>query len=87
MSLRSATWTLQCWIRVRIGLIGRRFTAAIATRVVTFIDPQKADLELQAADGLVDVVAQPGVEHGAVVAAHLVRLLGRDSTWPMPSRR
>ena len=31
MSSRSATWTLTCWTRVRIGLIGNRFTAAIAT--------------------------------------------------------
>jgi isopropylmalate/homocitrate/citramalate synthase len=27
MSLRSATWTLQCWILVRIGLSGNRFIA------------------------------------------------------------
>jgi hypothetical protein len=30
MSSRSATWTLTCWTRVRIGLIGNRLTAAIA---------------------------------------------------------
>ena len=47
---------VECWTRVRIGLIGSRFTAAIATRMVTFVDPQEPDLELQAADGLVDVV-------------------------------
>ena len=47
MSSSSATWTLKCWILVRIGLIGSRFTAAIATRVVAFVDPQEADLELR----------------------------------------
>ena len=31
MSSRSATWMLRCWTRVRIGLTGNRFTAAIAT--------------------------------------------------------
>lgn len=31
MSSSSATWMLTCCTRVRIGLIGRRFTAAIAT--------------------------------------------------------
>ena len=46
--------------------------------VVALVDPQEPDLELQPADRLVDVVAQPRIEHGVVVAAHLVRLFGGD---------
>lgn len=33
--------------------------------VVAFVDPQEADLEFDAADGLVDVVGEAGVEEGA----------------------
>ena len=31
MSSSVATWTLTCWTRVRIGLIGKAFTDAMAT--------------------------------------------------------
>ncbi len=75
MSSRSATWMLRCWIRVRMGSIGRRFTDGDRHRVVALIDAQKPDLELHSADRLIDVIAQTGVENGVVVAAHLVRLL------------
>ena len=47
--------------------------------MVTLIDPEEAGLELDPVDRLVDVVAQPCIEDIAVVAAHLMRLLGGDS--------
>ena len=46
--------------------------------MVTLVDPQEADLELQPVDRLVDVVRQPGVEDVVVVAANQVRLLRGD---------
>ncbi len=42
-------------------------------RVVSLVDPQEPDLHLQAGHVLVDVVRQPRVEDGLVVAAHRLR--------------
>jgi hypothetical protein len=54
--------------------------------VVALVDPQEADLELEATDGFVDVVGEPGIEDAAVVAAHLKRLGGGDGTGaPLPA--
>ena len=46
-------------------------------RMVSFVHPQEPDLELHAVDGLVDEIGEAGVEYGAVVAVHLMRLLRR----------
>ncbi|GJN96247.1 hypothetical protein NJB1907f44_43200 [Mycobacterium marinum] len=47
-------------------------------RVMSLVDPQESDLELDAADRLIDEVAQSRVEHGVKVAADLVWPLRRD---------
>ena len=46
--------------------------------MVTFVDPQEADLELHAVDCLVDVVRQTRVEDVVVVAAQLLGFLRGD---------
>jgi len=50
--------------------------------VVSLVDPQKPDLELQSADRLVDVVRQACVEHCSVVAVHLMGFLRGDGDVP-----
>ena len=53
---------------------------------MALVDPQEPDLELEAADRLVDEVGQPRVEHGVVVPAHLMRaFLVVTATWPIPA--
>ena len=47
-------------------------------RVMALVDPQESDLELESADGFVDEVGEPSVEHGVVISAHLMRLGGCD---------
>jgi hypothetical protein len=52
--------------------------------VVALVDSQEPDLELDAADGFVDVVREARVENRVVVAAHLVRFLRRDRDVSQP---
>ena len=78
MSSSSATWTLTCCTRVRIGFSLQAVDRRDRHGVVSLVDPQEADLELESADGLVDVVGQPRVQHRLVVAAQLMGLRRGD---------